>query len=101
MAFFRDADAEKMPEAESLLHEEQGHGRRRTEPVIPPAADLYPATDQAHHVRYLLYWDNDALRLPFPSHTVTPCDSFSGGCSCKKQQWTFCYVIYARWWTAP
>ncbi|BDA43166.1 probable mitochondrial sodium/calcium exchanger protein [Coccomyxa sp. Obi] len=48
--FTRDADAEQKPEAESLLHEEQGQGRRRTEPVIPPAADLYSATDQAHHV---------------------------------------------------
>ncbi len=54
MGFVRDADAEKKPEAESLLHEEQHQGRRRTEPVIPPAADLYSATDQAHHVRHLL-----------------------------------------------
>lgn len=66
MGFVRGADAEKKPEAEALLHEEQGHTRRRTEPVIPPAADLYPATEQAHHVRNFLMIASIETGTPSP-----------------------------------
>lgn len=51
----RDAEAEKAPEAEPLLLEGAVQAGRQAQPLIPPAADLYPSTppeqQQQDHVR--------------------------------------------------
>ena len=49
MAACREAGREKAPEAEPLLLEGAVQGRRHAQPLIPPAADLYPSPRQEPH----------------------------------------------------